>query len=72
VLFVYFSFTQQAKLVAEAMGEVLRDRGYEVRLAAIGFTDKRWAERFSRSHCSTPGLTSSGCCRRSSAERRAR
>ena len=48
VLFVYFTYTQQTKLVTEAMGEVLRDRGCEVRQAAIEFTDKRWAERFSR------------------------
>jgi hypothetical protein len=48
VLLVYYTYTQQTKLVAEAIADVLRDRGCEVRPAAIGFTDKRWAERFSR------------------------
>ena len=48
VLFVYFTYTQQTKLVAEAMGAVLRDRGCDVQQAAIEFTDKRWSERFSR------------------------
>jgi flavodoxin len=48
VLPVYYTYTHQTKLVAEAIADVLRDRGCEVRPAAIGFTDKRWAERFSR------------------------
>ena len=48
MLLVYCTYTQQTKLVAEAIADVLRDRGCEVRPAAIGFTDKRWAERFSR------------------------
>ena len=48
VLLVYHAYTQQTKLVVEAIADVLRDRGCEVRLAAIAFTDKRWAERFSR------------------------
>jgi hypothetical protein len=48
VLLVYYTYTHQTKLVAEAIADVLRDRGCEVRPAAIGFTDKRWAERFSR------------------------
>jgi len=34
--------------VAEAMAEALRGRGCEVRQASIGFTDKRWADRFTR------------------------
>jgi len=34
--------------VVEAMADVLRERGCEVRQAGIEFTDKRWAERFSR------------------------
>jgi menaquinone-dependent protoporphyrinogen IX oxidase len=45
---VYFSYTQQTQRVANAMAEVLRERGCEVKLASIGFTDKRWGERFSR------------------------
>jgi hypothetical protein len=47
VLLVYYTYTQQSRKVAEAMAEVLRERGCEVRQATIGFTDKRWAERFS-------------------------
>jgi hypothetical protein len=48
VLLIYYTYTQQTRRVAEAMADVLRDRGCEVRLAAIEFTDKRWAERFTR------------------------
>jgi len=48
VLFVYYTYTQQTLRVIEAMAAVLRDRGCEVRQAGIEFTDKRWAERFSR------------------------
>jgi len=48
VLLVYYTYTQQTQRVAEAMAEVLRERGCDVRRAAIEFTDKRWAERFSR------------------------
>lgn len=47
-LFVYFTYSQQNPKVVEAMGEVLRERGWDVREAAIEFTDKRYAERFSR------------------------
>ena len=48
ILFVYYTYTQQSRKVAEAMAEELRERGCDVRQAAIEFTDKRWAERFSR------------------------
>jgi hypothetical protein len=48
VLFVYYTYTQQSLRVVEAMAEVLRERGCEVQQAAIAFTDKRWAERFTR------------------------
>jgi len=48
VLIVYYTYTQQSLRVAEVMAEVLRDRGCEVRQASIGFTDKRWADRFTR------------------------
>jgi menaquinone-dependent protoporphyrinogen IX oxidase len=48
VLLVYYTYTQQSRLVAEAMADVLRERGCEVRQASIGFTDKRWSERFTR------------------------
>src|SRR6266516_2575161 len=48
VLFVYYTYTQQSLRVVEAMADVLRERGCEVRQAGIEFTDKRWAERFTR------------------------
>jgi hypothetical protein len=48
VTLVYYSYTQQTKHVIEAMGEVFTARGYDVRLAPIEFTDKRWTERFHR------------------------
>jgi menaquinone-dependent protoporphyrinogen IX oxidase len=48
VLFVYYTYTQQSARVAETMAQVLRERGCEVSQASIGFTDKRWAERFTR------------------------
>src|SRR3954468_909478 len=48
VLVVYFTYTQQSRLVAQAMAEVLSQRGCEVRQAAIELTDSRYAERFSR------------------------
>jgi menaquinone-dependent protoporphyrinogen IX oxidase len=46
VLFVYYTYTQQTLKVIEAMAEVLRDRGSEVVLAGIEFTDPRYADRF--------------------------
>ena len=48
VLFVYFTYTQQNPRVIEAMAAVFRERGCEVTLAALEFTDRRYAERFSR------------------------
>ncbi len=48
VLFVYYTYTQQSLRVVEAMADVLRTRGCEVHQAGIEFTDRRWAERFSR------------------------
>jgi hypothetical protein len=48
VLFVYFTYTQQSRKVAEAMADVLSGRGCDVRLAAIELTDSRYAERFTR------------------------
>src|SRR3954464_2280313 len=48
VLLVYYTYTQQSLRVVEAMADVLRERGCEVRQAGIELTDKRWAERFSR------------------------
>jgi hypothetical protein len=47
VTFVYFSYTKQTKRVMEAMADVFRERGYAVADAPLGFTDHRWAGRFS-------------------------
>jgi menaquinone-dependent protoporphyrinogen IX oxidase len=48
VLLVYFTYTQQSVKVAEAMAVVFRNRGCEVQMADIEFTDSRYAERFTR------------------------
>lgn len=48
VLFVFYSHTQQSLRVAEAMAGVLRERGCDVCLAAIEFTDPRYARKFGR------------------------
>jgi len=46
VLFIYFTYTNQTRKVMDAMAEVLRGRGCDVQLAAIEFTDPRYAGRF--------------------------
>jgi menaquinone-dependent protoporphyrinogen IX oxidase len=48
VLVVYYTYTQQTLKVAEAMADALIERGCDVRLAGIDFTDPRYAERFTR------------------------
>jgi menaquinone-dependent protoporphyrinogen IX oxidase len=48
VLFVYYSFTQQTRRVADAMAEVLRERGCDVTEAAIQFTDTHYGKKFSK------------------------
>lgn len=48
VLLLYYSYTGQSRKVLETAGEVFRERGCDVRAAEIEFTDKRYAERFSR------------------------
>ena len=48
VLVVYYTYTQQSLAIAEVMADSFRERGCEVRLAGIEFTDKRYAERFTR------------------------
>ena len=48
VLIVYYSYTRQTRLVAEAMAEVLSDHGCEVQEAAIELTDRRYADRFDK------------------------
>jgi hypothetical protein len=48
VLFVYYTHTQQSLRVADAMADVLRERGCDVSLAGIEFTDPRYARKFGR------------------------
>ncbi len=48
VLFVFYSFTQQTRRVADTMAEVLRGRGYDVTESAIEFTDPRYSTRFAK------------------------
>jgi len=48
VLFVYYTYTQQSPRVVEAMSDTLRARGCGVTHAALEFTDRRWADRFTR------------------------
>jgi menaquinone-dependent protoporphyrinogen IX oxidase len=48
VLFVYYTHTQQAERVSDAMAETLRERGCDVTKASIEFTEPKYVERFSR------------------------
>ena len=48
VLVVFFTLTQQAGRVAEAMGQALEARGCEVTKASIEFTDNRWVPKLSQ------------------------
>src|SRR3954471_19137427 len=48
VLVVYYTYTHQSAKVAQAMAEVLRQRGCDVREAEIEFTDPRYADRFAQ------------------------
>jgi menaquinone-dependent protoporphyrinogen IX oxidase len=48
VLLLYYSYTQQSRRVADVLAEVFRARGFEVQLAAIEFTDARYAGQFAR------------------------
>jgi menaquinone-dependent protoporphyrinogen IX oxidase len=48
VLLLYYTYTGQTLKVLETAGEVLRERGCEVTKAAIEYTDKRWADGFTR------------------------
>jgi menaquinone-dependent protoporphyrinogen IX oxidase len=56
VLFVYFTYTQQTLKVVQAMADVFRDSGCAVSLAAIEFTDPRYAQRFKAFPMSRPFL----------------
>jgi hypothetical protein len=46
VLFVYFTYSEQARRVSKAMTETLQAEGCEVTEAVLEFTDKRYASRF--------------------------
>jgi hypothetical protein len=48
ILFVYYTYSQQTLLVVESMAGILRERGCDVQLAMIEFTDPRYAKRFSQ------------------------
>jgi len=48
VLFVFYTHTEQGRRVADAMASVLRERGCDVSLAGIEFTDPRYAGKFDR------------------------
>src|SRR3954454_11955779 len=47
VLIVYFTLTNQAGKVANAIAEALEARGCDVTKAVIEFTDKRWVQKLS-------------------------
>src|SRR3954453_6952981 len=46
VLMVYYTHTQQARRVSEAMSAVLRVRGFDVTQASIQFTDPKYSKNF--------------------------
>lgn len=48
VLFVYYTHTQQSLRVADAMADVLRQRGWDVSLAGIELTDPRYTAKFEK------------------------
>jgi len=48
VLFVYYTYSQQTLRVVEATAGVLRERGCDVTLARIEFTDRTYAPRFAQ------------------------
>jgi len=48
VLFVFYTHTEQSRRVADAMADVLRERGCDVWMAGIEFTDPRYAGKFDR------------------------
>ena len=61
VLFVYYTYTQQSLRVVEAMADVLRERGCDVRQAGIDFTDERWRrDGFSTGPVSPPSSCAGG------------
>jgi menaquinone-dependent protoporphyrinogen IX oxidase len=48
VLLLYYSYTGQSQKVLEAAAEVFRERGCDVHMGGIEFTDHRYGQRFSR------------------------
>jgi len=48
ILLLYYSYTGQSLKVLAAAGEVFRGRGYDVHMAPIAFTDRRYSEKFAR------------------------
>ena len=48
VLLAYYTYTQQARTMSDAMADSMRERGCEVTQAAIEFTDRRYVERVTR------------------------
>jgi menaquinone-dependent protoporphyrinogen IX oxidase len=48
VLFVYYTYSQQTLRVVETMAGTLRERGCDVQLSKIEFTDPRYSERFAQ------------------------
>lgn len=55
-LVVYYTFSQQTGRVAAVMAASLAAKGYEVKQAAIEFTDPHWAKRFSAVPMRFPAL----------------
>lgn len=48
VLFVYYSFTEQTRRVADTMAAALRARGDDVTAAALEFTDPHYGQKFAK------------------------
>jgi flavodoxin len=56
ILIVYFSLTQQSSRVAEAMSRALAARGCDVTMAAIEFTDEKYANTLAQFPMKRPAL----------------
>jgi menaquinone-dependent protoporphyrinogen IX oxidase len=54
VLFVFYSFTQQTRRVADSMGDALRARGHDVTEVALEFTDPHYGRKFEARPMSWP------------------
>jgi flavodoxin len=60
VLFVYYSYTQNTRTVADTMADVLRKQGHEVAEAAIEFTDPKYGAHFQQLPMKMPLLHITG------------